>query len=335
MLRIIQISLFLICFAVVANDCPSLLSRIESSEQKDWVFNHGSTLSIVIGNAAILTGTEGLRTISGQPSFNADFVLNSGIDMSMTLLAHQVALIPIPWIIKKRLSRWGEFFLRAGTNTMVDFAVLLTAWKAAAASRGVVIDSPEKWGAFVFCLATYFTLQMYRDFAFVNYPLRQDAKLVTKLIGEAFHFRTVIDLAKEKGRLLGLPPAEVERLVMTFIEHVIIKIPFENRMQEYPEIVQAVNWKKHDSIKARWDLLEGLIKLSKERPELKNQIGKIVFLGDPMTQDESLNIISHWLERVHVRRRTVRWAAGIDRILGGVIAGGLVMRQMTAGALAD
>ncbi len=320
-------------FCLADGECPPLVARIATSQKEDWDFHHGSTLSILAGNAGILAAAESLRAAKGGASFNSDFLVNSAIDMTMTFIGQQIALVKVPEQMRSRLSVKAEFWLRSGTNTFVNFLILILAWKAAAAAKGCHIDGAEIGTAFGFCGITYTGLQVFRDFAFLRLPKRMDQKYAAELSSSTGVFAEIKSEASKKAQELGIDPAQTNELILTLLEKLIESLPFESRISDESPLSKVVEVPKTSSDRRVFiQKLLGLHRNSSD-PSLISSIEDVLDLGPPFSKNESMRFHKIFSER-HAKRRHLRiGAAVIDRLLGGVLAGGLLMRQLTQNVL--
>lgn len=315
--------------------CPDLIARIHMSEKSDWDFHHGSTKGIILGSAAILTATEAGRAINGFESFNLAFLTNSGIDLLMTFIAHQVALIKLPEKVQRLLNEKTEFLLRSGSNTILDSAIMISIWQAVAASKGVHIDNVEKLSAVIFCAITYGVLQLWRSAAFIKMPKKLDLKYIAKLRKANLVFNSLAFQAHQKANEHQISPEQEELLLLTFLENLINTMPFEKRIITDTPLFKY--GKNVESAKSRKKMIQKLLALYKKTQDqvVKDEVERVLYLGLPFTMEESMEFHFIFAERQKKKDRLKLGSTIVDRILGSVIAGGLVMRHMTGDVLKD
>jgi antitoxin component of RelBE/YafQ-DinJ toxin-antitoxin module len=253
--------------------------------------------------------------------------------MTMTFIGQQIALVKVPEAMRSRLGMKAEFWLRSGTNTFVNFLILILAWKAAAAAKGCHIDGAEIGTALGFCGMTYTGLQFFRDFAFLRLPKRMDQKYVAQLSSSSSVFEEIKKEASKKAQELGIDPLQTNELILTLLEKLIESLPFESRISDGSPLSKAIAMPKAASDRRLF--IRNLLRLHRKssEPALTSAIEDVLDLGPPFSKNESLRFHKIFSER-HAKRAHLKiGAAAIDRLLGGVLAGGLLMRQLTQNVL--
>jgi hypothetical protein len=329
--------------------CQSLLTKISKTDYDDWHYHHGSTAAVFGGNLAILTAAEAARILSGRPGFNLGFLTNTALDTTVTMVSHQIALRKMPKWLQKWVSEKGEFWLRSATNSVVDTGIIIVFWNMAAKAAGATIDASEVGLAFVFAATTHTFLQYTRNKLFLDLPKNIDAKAAKEFNEKAPDaFLVLQNQAKGKAKELNLSDAQAELLFLTMVDNIIVKTEFEERLTtellSVPKVsklrdqIQS-NLSKGKDVKAkklRRKLINHLLKLHENaEPAQAIAIEEVLRLGEPLSLSESIEFHKAMKHRHSRNKWIIGGSTVVDRIIGGFVAGGIVLRELTEQALAD
>ena len=333
--------------AIVAKpgDCQNqIIDLIDQTEKDDWQKIPPSLTSIGVSNLALLFGVEGARDLMGwNAAFSHGFWVNTAIDPIITVLSHVIATNPPPFI-RSFLSGPQTYLRRASFNTVLNAAVVLSLWQVGAAAQpNVDVTAQEATAAFGLCATYYFCIQYVKNKLFVELPRRFDEKVLAKMrqdLGEPV--TALLQKAAERSDRIEIDRHQVETLFLSALESAVFRIPFEERISEISELTS--NPKIQKLLRKIEEVIEG-----KRKQSLRKQLvfealkhhknlsaherEKVFALGDPLTSEQSIQVLET-LKARSWRNKTLVWLAAVgDQSIGVILAGGILLRGLTEWAM--
>lgn len=353
--------LFICCTGIVAQtsssrECRDAVGLLHSTNDADWDRRPHVLGPIVANNFALLLGIESVRGASGwDDAFSQSFLVNTGLDVTMTYITTRVQNERIPkWIpkfLKEMAAGKRGFFARASINTLVSTALTLFVWKSAAIPMGSEITGAEAAGALGLCAGFYFCMQAFAQTVFIEIPRKLDAKELGRLenlIGTGFS--DLIQAADSHGGKWSLSKEEIRKRFLSAFEKAILKTNLEDQFFEIDkfEVPQnSVGWRLYDTATSarnatseserqasRRKFIGHAIEYIGENPEnsFSKKLTSILDLGAPFTPSQSLTIHAALQDRWGRTKWIVRVGTIFQPLMGG-LAGGILLRGLTQWAL--
>jgi hypothetical protein len=263
--------------------------------------------------------------------------------MTMTAVAHTIAIGRAPHWLKNLTSGKLGYVARATTNTLLNTLLILTFWKTAAVAQGKVITAEEAAGALGLCTAFYFCIQYVKNKIFIKLPRELDARLLKKIESEMGpEFAHLVERAKARADEIEVPREAVEQRFISAVDALILKIPFEDKVAQgsieaLRDFAHSIQRETKESRKENlrrkliWKSLEHI----GSHPETKSELAAALSVGAPLTDDQSLLLHQKLKDRYWRNRILVDAGVVGDQSIGVVLAGGILLRGLTQAALAN
>lgn len=353
----ISLSIFfsLVFSSLEANsNCISLLSGIREAKPIDWEHKDRSLLAVAANSVIWLSGVESIRLLSNASAFGTAFIANTSIDVILTALSHQISLGNVPASFKKLLEGKQNYKRRALINTSMAMSVLLPIWAISAAASGAEIQSFEAWAqaevihpagpalALGMLYSAYRIAPYIKKFFFQDIPLRADQKEWNELQTQFPEQMSQLEhIARDRARELNLETEIFEKLVMSLVEVVRLRIPYEERLSEellanrsISNIADKISKSESELEKSRLrkKLIQKLIKLYDSGLH-QNSVNETLSLGEPFDSHSSLALHRYLNKRSWKKTLRLAVTAFIDQSFWVGFLGGVVLRGITGFAL--
>jgi len=292
------------------------------------------------------------RAALGHQYFDPTFDFVAPFDLTLTLISHAIALNKIPVLKRfpkfkaffdgKLFGRHYEFWTRTAANVSLVTPAILLSW---AIRHGLANESPFKaftvakcLAAFGLCSVVYPTLQLLKTRIFKKIPMQGDkrrleAAQADPLLRDAF--AVLVPQSVARAMAIDIDPKQIESQLFTMLDNKVLSLPYENlRESEFPFVTDNPQFlelliktrnseKERLKRKYRKQIIKTLLaEYPSARPELANEIERILFLGAPFTIESSMEL--HRLLSDRYRKQILRTYPGsfIDLFVSVGIAGG-------------
>jgi len=335
--------------------CQSLLAGILESKPVDWEHRDRSLSAVAMNSVIWLSGSEAAQSLLGShQAFGSAFIANTSIDVVLTMLSHQISLGRVPAKFKALFDGKQNYKRRALLNTTMAMSILLPIWTITAAATGAPVESFEAWmngevikplgafGALALLYSAYRVAPYLKSYFFQHVPQRRDHKRWLQL-WETFpdEMNVLETAAKTRADSFELSQAEFENLVLSMMEVVRLRIPYEERLSEslrshgkLKKSIQAISSETRDLKKAslRLGLTKSLLQLH-DKGLHQEDIQIALNLGEPFDALKSLELHRQLNERQKRKRMRLAMTGFIDQSIWVGFMGGVVLRALTGYSL--
>jgi hypothetical protein len=335
--------------------CKTLLTGILESKAVDWEHRDRSLSAVALNSVIWLSGAEAAQSFFGShQSFGSAFAANTSIDIVLTMMSHQISLGRVPAKFKSLFEGKQNYKRRALLNTTMAMSVLLPIWAITAAATGAPVTDLEGWlngevikplgvlGALGLLYSAYRIAPHIKSYFFQHIPQRRDHQRWLQL-WEKFpdEMRVIESAAKNRADNFELSQAEFENLVLSMMEVVRLRIPFEEKISaplanvnRVKKSISAIEAEDREPQKAslRLALTKSLLHLH-DKGLHRSAVESVLSLGEPFDHSSSLELHRELNQRHQRKQLRLAVTGFVDQSIWVGFMGGVALRALTGYSL--
>ncbi len=333
---------------------PPSLESLEGDHSASWQFKHRSTTAVIGHNILWLHLVQAIRYLFTGTFLTPAFLITLPMDVALTVTSHWIAIGPRfldpirSFLSGKALGPNLEQIARIVANTVfgtLNIVIFWSVYEWLHPSRSV-LTARNVLSALGLCLVVYILLQISKTSLFHTMPLNADRRRCHEALALFPELSTLESAASASARASGIAPQQVSALMLTWLDRLIFRLPFEERIAgsslgDRDDIHKALRRIASASsaeglAEARRTLVGRLLRLHDSEgsdPLLSSTVAGVLTLDHPFSAARSIELLNFLHDRRASHRRYVRVAAFFDQLLATGLAGGVGLYSLNASVL--